>query len=190
MSSPDHGPATPAPHPPHAHDHAHPHHHPHGGAAGAGGRGQGQGEGLRGLRIALVLSAAFLVAEVVGGFAANSLALVADAGHLLTDVAALGLSLFVAWFSRQPETPEKTYGYLRWEILAALLNGATLLAVSVWIISEALLRVRHPQPIAGGLMLVVAVASVAVNLASAWVLHGGADASLNLPRHHLNHFGK
>lgn len=152
----------------------------------------------RGLRIALALSAAFLVAEVVGALMANSLALLADAGHLLTDVAALALSLFVAWFSRQPETPEKTYGYLRWEILAALLNGGTLLAVSAWIVAEALLRLRHPQPVKGGLMLVVAVGSVAVNLVSAWVLHGGAageqggggaTASINLRAAYLHVLG-
>ena len=101
-------------------------------------------------------------------------------GHMLTDVAALGLSLFVAWFSRQPETPRKTYGYLRWEILAAFLNGATLLLISAWIISEAVLRLRHPQPVAGGLMLLVALASVGTNLISAWVLHGGSRESLNL----------
>ncbi len=151
---------------PGGHDHGHGHLHAHTDA--------------RGLRIALILTAGFLVAEVVGGLLSNSLALLADAGHMLTDVAALALSLFVAWFSRQPETPEKTYGYLRWEILAALLNGATLLAVSVWIISEAILRLRHPPPVASGIMLGVAVASVATNLISARVLHSGSHASLNL----------
>jgi cobalt-zinc-cadmium efflux system protein len=134
----------------------------------------------RGLRIALALTALFFVVEVAGGLLANSLALLADAGHMLTDVAALGLSLFVAWFSRQPETPSKTYGYLRWEILAAFLNGTTLLLISAWIISEAVLRLRHPEPVASGLMLAVAAASVVTNLASAWVLHGGSHGSLNL----------
>jgi cobalt-zinc-cadmium efflux system protein len=134
----------------------------------------------RGLRIALALTAVFFVVEVAGGLLSNSLALLADAGHMLTDVAALGLSLFVAWFSRQPETPSKTYGYLRWEILAAFLNGTTLLLISAWIISEAVLRLRHPVPVASGLMLGVAAASVATNLTSAWVLHGGSRGSLNL----------
>jgi len=159
------GPAT-------GHDHAHPH-----GAGHVHASGEAH---ARGLRIALALTALFFVVEVVGGFYANSLALLADAGHMLTDVAALGLSLFVAWFSRQPETPYKTYGYLRWEILAAFLNGTTLLLISAWIISEAVLRLRHPQPVASGLMLVVAGASVFTNLASAWVLHGGSRASLNM----------
>lgn len=134
----------------------------------------------RGLKIALGLTAAFLVVEVVGGVFANSLALLSDAGHMLTDVAALALSLFVVWFSRAPGTPQKTYGYLRWEILAAFLNGATLLAVSLWIISEAVLRLRHPQPVASGLMLGVAAASVVTNLVSAYVLHAGSHGSLNV----------
>lgn len=156
----------------HAHGHSHP-----------GGPGHIHSSGevhARGLRIALALTALFFVVEVTGGFFANSLALLADAGHMLTDVAALGLSLFVAWFSRQPETPSKTYGYLRWEILAAFLNGTTLLLISAWIISEAVLRLRHPEPVASGLMLGVAAASVVTNLVSAWVLHGGSRASLNL----------
>jgi cobalt-zinc-cadmium efflux system protein len=170
----------------HSHSHDAPHDHSHGGGHGdshPGGPGHVHASGevqARGLRIALALTALFFVVEVVGGFYANSLALLADAGHMLTDVAALGLSLFVAWFSRQPETPRKTYGYLRWEILAAFLNGTTLLLISVWIISEAVLRLRHPQPVAGGLMLAVAGASVFTNLASAWVLHGGSRASLNM----------
>jgi cobalt-zinc-cadmium efflux system protein len=141
------------------------------------------------LRIALGLTALFFVVEVVGGLRANSLALLADAGHMLTDVAALALSLFVAWFSRQPETPEKTYGYLRWEILAAFLNGATLLLISAWIISEAVLRLRHPQPVAGGLMLVVALASVVINVVSAYVLHGGSHKNLNLRGAYLHVLG-
>jgi cobalt-zinc-cadmium efflux system protein len=156
--------------------HAHGRNHP-------GGPGHIHSSGdvhARGLRIALALTALFFVVEVTGGFFANSLALLADAGHMLTDVAALGLSLFVAWFSRQPETPSKTYGYLRWEILAAFLNGTTLLLISAWIISEAVLRLRHPEPVASGLMLGVAAASVVTNLVSAWVLHGGSRASLNL----------
>jgi cobalt-zinc-cadmium efflux system protein len=172
----------------HAHGHDVPHDHPIGdgqihGHGHAGGPGHIHSSGevhARGLRIALALTALFFVVEVAGGFLANSLALLADAGHMLTDVAALGLSLFVAWFSRQPETPSKTYGYLRWEILAAFLNGTTLLLISAWIISEAVLRLRHPEPVASGLMLGVAGASVVTNLASAWVLHGGSRASLNL----------
>ena len=134
----------------------------------------------RGLRAALVLTSAFFFAEVVGGFVSNSLALLADAGHMLTDVGALALSLFVAWFSRQPGRPEKTYGYLRWEILAALMNGAALLLISVWIAIEAALRFRHPEPLASGLMLTVAVAGLGVNAAAAWILHPSHGDSLNV----------
>ncbi len=130
-----------------------------------------------------------MVAEIVGGVLSHSLTLLADAGHMFTDVAALSLSLFVAWFSRQPETPEKTYGYLRWEILAAFLNGATLLVVSAWIISEAVVRLRHPTVVGSGLMLVVAAASVVTNLGSAVVLHGGAEESLNMRSAYLHVLG-
>jgi cobalt-zinc-cadmium efflux system protein len=134
----------------------------------------------RRLTIALVLTALFVVAEVIGGLLANSVALLADAGHMLTDVGALGLSLFVAWFSRQPATPRRTYGYLRWEILAALINGAVLLLLSAWILVEAVQRLRDPQPVVGGLMLAVAVGGLLVNAVSAWLLHGSAAHSLNL----------
>src|SRR5262245_11339892 len=112
------------------HDHAHDHDHDH--VHGHGHHEHVHAESVRSLRAALVLTSIFLVVEAVGGVLANSLALLADAGHLLTDVAALALSLFVAWFSRQPSTPTKTYGYLRLEVLAAFLNGATLLLVSSW----------------------------------------------------------
>src|SRR3712207_3584870 len=133
----------------------------------------------RGLRAALIITAAFFVAEVVGGIVSNSLALLADAGHMLTDVAALGLSLFVHWFSRRPQTPSKTYGYLRLEILAAFLNGATLLLISAWIIAEAVGRFRTPEAVSGDVMLAVAVGGLLVNLAAAWVLHPSASEGLN-----------
>lgn len=141
------------------------------------------------LRLALVLTATFLVAEVVGGLITNSLALLADAGHMLTDVGALALSLFVAWFSRQPASPAKTYGYLRWEVLAALINGAALLAISVAIMWEAVARLRAPEPVATGLMLVVALGGLAVNAASAWVLHPAHSHSLNARGAYLHVIG-
>ena len=108
---------------------------------------------------------------------------------MLTDVGALALSLFVAWFSRQPSTPAKTYGYLRWEILAAFLNGATLLLVSAWICWEAVTRFREPEPVASGLMLTVAVAGLLVNVISAWMLRPSADTSLNLRGAYLHVLG-
>lgn len=141
------------------------------------------------LRIALIITAVFLVVEVIAGFLANSIALLADAGHMLTDVAALGLALFVAWFSRQPGSPQKTYGYLRWEILAALVNGATLLLISGWILIEAVMRLRAPEPVGSGLMLAVAVAGLIANIASARVLAGSSDHNLNTRGAYLHILG-
>jgi cobalt-zinc-cadmium efflux system protein len=177
----------PAAHP-HAHDassdDAHEHVHEVTGVRAAhlghhGHHDHAHGASMRALRVALVLTAVLLVGEVVGGYLSNSLALLADAGHMFTDVGALALSLFVAWFSRQPAAAEKTYGYLRWEILAALINGATLLGISALILWEAAARFRAPEPVGGTLMLGVAVLGLAVNVVAAWVLHGGAGHSLN-----------
>jgi cobalt-zinc-cadmium efflux system protein len=158
----------------HNHDHAHHDHAAH--------------ASVRSLRIALILTGAFLVVEVIGGFLSNSLALLADAGHMLTDVAALALSLFVAWFSRQPGTPQKSYGYLRWEILAAFLNGSALLLISAGIIVESVLRIRNPEPV-GGLMLWVAVAGLIINVISARILHGGASENMNVRGAYLHVLG-
>ena len=143
----------------------------------------------RALRAALILTLVLLVAEAIGGWISNSLALLADAGHVLTDAGALALSLFVAWFSRQPVTPEKTYGYLRWEILAALINGATLLGISVWIVIEAIGRLHTPQPVEGTLMLVVASAGLVANAVAAMILHPVNDGSLNVRGAYLHILG-
>ena len=164
--------------------HSHSHHgHAHGHAHAA------NADQTRRLRIALIITALLLVAEFAGGLIANSLALLADAGHLLTDVAALGLSLFVAWFSRKPETPKRTYGYLRLEILAAFANGATLVLVSALIIWEAAARMRHPEPVHGALMLGVAVLGLVANMASAKVLHPSSGDSLNVRGAYLHILG-
>ena len=144
---------------------------------------------MRNLRIALVLTAALLVVEVVGGILSNSIALLADAGHMLTDVAALGLALFVAWFSRQPSSPQKTFGYLRWEILAAFVNGATLLLISAWILWQAIIRLRAPEPVSGGLMLAVAVSGLVVNIIAARVLVRSSSHNLNARGAYLHVLG-
>jgi cobalt-zinc-cadmium efflux system protein len=162
----------------HAGTHTHAHGHSHIGDAS-----------VSSLRVALVLTAALLVLEVVGGFLSNSIALLADAGHLLTDVAALALALFVAWFSKQPETESKTFGYLRWEILAAFLNGSTLLLISAWILWTAVMRLRAPENVAGGLMLVVASAGLVVNLVAARVLMGGSSHNMNTRGAYLHVLG-
>ena len=160
------------------HDHQHDHHgHAH---FHAHAHGDVSERSTRALRAALALTLVVLVAELVGGFVSNSLALLADAGHVLTDAGALALSLFVAWFSRQPPNPKKTYGYLRWEILAALINGATLLGISVWIVIEAIARFRAPEPVGGPLMLVIATLGLLANIGAALLLHPVGKSSLNV----------
>jgi len=164
--------------------------HQHGGAHSHGiGHSHAADAPVRNLRIALILTALLLVAEVVGGLLSNSIALLADAGHMLTDVAALGLALFVAWFSKQPETPERTFGYLRAEILAAFVNGATLLLISAWILWEAVTRLGAPEPVQGGLMLAVAAGGLVVSLIAARLLVAGSSESLNARGAYLHVLG-
>jgi len=173
----------------HAHSHSHDHSH------GPGGHDHGHhhhgadAKSTRALALALGLTLLILVVEGVGGWISNSLALLADAGHVLTDAGALGLSLFVAWLARQPGSAAKTFGYLRWEILAALINGTTLLLISAWIIVEAFTRFRHPEPVLGGTMLVVAIVGFAVNGVAVWLLHGVREGSLNVRGAYLHMLG-
>ena len=136
----------------------------------------------RPLAIALVITATFLVAEVIGGILTNSLALLADAGHMATDVAALALALFAVWLARRPATPERSFGFYRVEILAALVNAATLILISFYIFWEAWQRLDEPPEVDSGPMLVVAIAGLGANAASAWVLMrgGGHQESLNI----------
>src|SRR5690242_11625687 len=103
----------------------------------------------------LVLTGAFMVLAAVGGWVSGSLALLADAGHMLTDVGALALGLLSAWIAQRPADQTKTYGYLRWEILAALVNGAALFGIAAWVVVEAIHRVQHPSPIRAGLFLTI-----------------------------------
>jgi cobalt-zinc-cadmium efflux system protein len=147
------------------------------------------GRSTRALSWALALTVFILVVEGIGGWVSNSLALLADAGHVLTDAGALGLSLFVAWLACQPGSTAKTYGYLRWEILAALINGATLLGISIWIVVEALGRLRHPEAVSGSTMLVAAVLGLVVNGAAVGLLHGVSDGSLNVRGAYLHVLG-
>jgi cobalt-zinc-cadmium efflux system protein len=135
---------------------------------------------VRGLAIAAGLALAFMVVEVVGGVLSGSLALLADAGHMLSDAAALLLSLFAAWIVRRPASRRRTYGYYRAEILAALANGATLLAVAALIGVEAWRRLANPPIVRGELMAAIGVGGLVANLAMLWVLHRGRDANLNV----------
>ncbi|MBX6316127.1 MAG: cation transporter [Isosphaeraceae bacterium] len=132
------------------------------------------------LAIVLGLTATYLVAEGVAGWWTNSLALLADAGHMLADVAGLGLALLAIHFAGRPATPERTYGYYRVEILAALINAVVLLGISGLILYEAYERFRNPPPVASGPMLVVAVIGLGVNIAGMLLLHAGAGESLNI----------
>jgi cobalt-zinc-cadmium efflux system protein len=137
----------------------------------------------------LVITALFMVVELLAGLWSGSLALVADAGHMLTDVGAIGLSLFTAMLARRPADPRRTYGYLRWEILAALVNGAALFGLAAWVVVEALGRIANPQPIKTGVFLVVAAIGLVVNLASLRVLHGLRHGSLNVRGAYLHVLG-
>lgn len=129
---------------------------------------------------ALGLTAGFLVIEVIGGLWTGSLALLADAGHMLTDVGGLSLSLLAVWFARKPPTPAHTYGYFRMEILAALANGVVLFGVAGFILYEAYRRLWAPPQILAGPMLVIAILGLGANLLGMWLLHRGAGESLNL----------
>jgi cobalt-zinc-cadmium efflux system protein len=168
---------------PHKHHDGHDHHHHHGHAAHA------RHAGRRSLLIVLVLTTTFMVVEFVGGILSNSLALLADAAHMLTDVAAIGLSLFALRFAQRPATQEKTYGYLRIEILAALVNGATLTILAFFIYREAWHRFADPVEIRGGLMLTVAMAGLLVNIIAAFMLHRSAGESLNVRGAYLHVLG-
>ena len=132
------------------------------------------------LRWALTLTAVFCVVEFVGGWLANSLALISDAAHMLTDVAALGLGLFALWVANRPPSANKTFGYHRAEILAALANGVALCLIVVLIVREALERLRAEQPVATTPMLIIASLGLAVNVVCAWKLAPHEDSSLNL----------
>ena len=134
----------------------------------------------RALGITLALTAGFTVAEVVGGLLTGSLALLADAGHMLSDNLSLGVALFAAWLAGRPETPERSFGYKRAEILAALANGVTLVAISIWIFVEAFSRLREPPEILGGPMLAIAALGLLVNAAGVIVLSRSTGESLNM----------
>lgn len=129
---------------------------------------------------ALWLTGGFLVVEVIGGFVSGSLALLADAGHMLTDAGALALALAALRASARPATIRHTYGQHRFQVLAAFVNGATLIGISAWIALEAIQRLIHPVAVEGLGMLAVAVAGLFANLASFLILHGGDPRNLNL----------
>ena len=136
-------------------------------------------ETRRRLTLALVITAIVMLVELIGGWLSGSLALLADAAHMLADVAALGLALVAAWIAQRPATPERSFGFMRLEILAALINGAVLFAIAVGIGVEAWHRLRVPQIVNGPLLLAVAAVGFVANLAAVIVLHRGHEHSLN-----------
>ena len=128
----------------------------------------------------------FLIIEVIGGVYAGSLALLSDAGHMLTDVGALGLAIIVSRMADRPPDERRTYGYLKTEILGAFINGSTLVAICGFIIWEAIQRFQNPQPILAVPMLIVAVLGLAANLFSARILHSGKSKNINIRAAYLH----
>ncbi|WP_048602050.1 cation diffusion facilitator family transporter [Rubeoparvulum massiliense] len=155
----------------HEHQHGHSHHHGH-----AHHRSMNQ----KSLRIALGITSFILIVEVIGGWLTNSLALLSDAGHMFSDAGSLALSLVAFRLATRPPSPDKTYGLYRFEILAALFNGATLFLITGIIIWEAWKRLFAPPEVAGGMMMVIAAIGLVANLLSATVMHRMGDVKENV----------
>ncbi len=172
----------------HGHTHSDGHNHSPGHGSGPDSTGRRRAAERRGLRATLGLTAAILVAEVIGGYLSNSLALLADAGHMLTDVLAIGLAYLALGFATRPPTDTKTYGWYRLEVLAALVNGVTLVVMSLFIFWEAYDRFFEPPDISTGTMLVVAAIGLVANAVGLAFLsgHGG---SLNMRGAYLHVLG-
>lgn len=152
----------------HGHDHGHAHHnHTH-------------GANKKTLTIAFVIIAAFMILEVVGGILTNSLALLSDAGHMLSDAIALGVGVLAFKFGEKVASFSKTYGYKRFEILAAVFNGVTLIAVALFIFYESIERFKNPPEISSTGMLIIAIIGLLVNILVAWILMRGGDTEENL----------
>ncbi|MDJ0758007.1 MAG: cation diffusion facilitator family transporter [Woeseiaceae bacterium] len=130
--------------------------------------------------VALVLTGLFMIVEVIGGLLSGSLALLADAGHMFTDTMALGLAALAFQVSKRPAGSRMSYGYQRFQILAAFVNGLSLLVIVGWIAFEAIQRLLAPQPVMGATMLLVASAGLVVNVVAFAVLHGGDRENLNI----------
>jgi cobalt-zinc-cadmium efflux system protein len=156
------------------HDHSH-HGHAHG-----HGHDHSHGANARAVGIAALLTGGFMVAEVAGGLISGSLALIADAGHMLTDFASLTMAWLAFRVARRPADAKRTYGFDRLSVLAAFVNGIALFAIAAWIAIEAARRLSDPHPVAGGLMLAVATGGLVVNILAFWVLSRGDRDNLNL----------
>jgi len=128
----------------------------------------------------LGLTFTYMLAEAVGGYLTNSLALLSDAGHMLTDVASLVLAMLALWFAARPVNPKKTYGYYRLEILAALANGVALVVISILIFYEAMQRIEQPEAVQGFEVMLIATGGLVINAISAWLLHSASEENLNM----------
>lgn len=139
-----------------------------------------QRQAIRRVQIALALTGAFMLVEVIGGILSGSLALLADAGHMLTDTMALALTAIAFRVSSRPADARRSYGYQRFQILAAFVNGLTLLAIVGWILFEAVRRIVSPPDVQGRMMLLVAAVGLIVNVIVFLVIHGGDQENLNM----------
>jgi len=179
--SPEHSRASaPAGRHHHGHGHAHDQGHDHDHGHGHGPHPHGADGNESRLRLALILTAGFMLAELVGGWLSHSLALIADAGHMLTDAASLALALYALRISRRPVDGQRSYGYGRMQVLAAFVNGLSLLAIAAWIAIEAAFRLLQPVEVLARPMLVIAALGLVVNLLAFWILHRGERGNLNL----------
>jgi cobalt-zinc-cadmium efflux system protein len=139
-----------------------------------------QSDNVKRVQIALALTGTFMLVEVVGGILSGSLALLADAGHMLTDTMALALSAIAFRMSSRPADAKRSYGYQRFQILAAFVNGLSLLVIVGWILFEAVQRILNPPPVLGRMMLIVAAAGLVINVVVYLVIHGGDQENLNM----------
>jgi len=157
------------------------HHHSHSPSHGDGhSPGHAHAADEKRIALAAALTGAFMVAEAAGGVLAGSLALLADAGHMLIDFAGLALGWAAFRLMRRPADDRRTYGYDRFQILVAFGNGLVLFFIAAWILWEAGQRLMHPEPVMGGLMLWVAVGGLLVNIAAFFILHGGERDNVNM----------
>ncbi|WP_083507759.1 cation diffusion facilitator family transporter [Aureimonas frigidaquae] len=164
----------------HGHEDGHAHNHAHGHSHGAGGHDHLAGVNERRIAIAAVATGLFMVVEFFGGVIAGSLALIADAAHMLTDFAALGLGWFAFRLARRPQDLKRTFGYERFEVVVAFVNGLALFVIAIFIVVEAWRRMMTPEEVLAGPMLAVAVLGLIVNIAVFKVLHGAERENLNI----------
>ncbi|ULL17039.1 cation transporter [Paenibacillus sp. H1-7] len=163
----------------HGHEHSH-HQHDHGHSHHGHNHHFDPNGNKKGLTIALIITVGIMFLEFFGGLLTNSLALLSDSGHMLNDASSLLLSLVAVWFAARPASPNKTYGFYRFEILAALFNGITLFIVAGFIIKEAYDRFLEPPAVASGSMMLIASIGLLANIASAWTLMRKGDVKNNI----------